>query len=63
LDAAGRGGMNSNLSGVKKSASDQTVASFGDKWRENPKLLFDLDQAKRSGTLDWILNRNGFSSL
>lgn len=39
----------------------QTQESFASKWSNSPKLLFDPSIASRSGILDWVLTRNGFT--
>jgi SAM-dependent methyltransferase len=39
---------------------DQTQRSFGEKWANNPKLLLAYDQMVSSGSLNWIMERNGF---
>ena len=38
----------------------QTKKSFSDKWANTPKLLFDTQDMRNSGVLQWILTRNGF---
>jgi SAM-dependent methyltransferase len=38
----------------------QTKKSFSDKWANTPKLLFDIQDMRNSGVLQWILTRNGF---
>ena len=40
----------------------QTKKSFSDKWANTPKLLFDVDEMRDSGVLQWILTRNGFNT-
>lgn len=39
-----------------------TVRSFADKWRENPRLAFEDTLREGSDTQRWILDRNGFRS-
>ena len=42
---------------------DQTRRSFGDKWNNNPGLLFTMEEMTSSGSLGWIIERNGFSGV
>ena len=37
---------------------DQTRRSFGDKWNNNPGLLFTMEEMTSSGSLGWIIERN-----
>ena len=41
----------------------QTVTSFRDKWENNPDLAFKETQRQGSDIFQWILGRNGFSSV
>lgn len=55
--------MESTYSDPNFVAREQTKISFGAKWSKNPRLLFSLEEMERSGTLDWIVRRNGFADL
>ncbi len=41
----------------------QTKKSFSEKWENSPTLLLDPELMKKTGVLDWILQRNGFNDL
>jgi SAM-dependent methyltransferase len=60
---SGRNGA--NLVPSKHTMTDQnnTAKSFFDKWKNNPKLLFESTSTEHTEVNNWILARNGFPSL
>jgi len=41
----------------------QTKRSFAEKWENSPTLMFGAEYMKKTGVLNWILQRNGFDDL
>lgn len=54
----------SEFEGAQSAESgEQTRRSFGDKWANNSRLLFESEDMISSGSLAWIIERNGFDDL
>jgi 2-polyprenyl-3-methyl-5-hydroxy-6-metoxy-1,4-benzoquinol methylase len=45
-----------------KNKADQTIKSFGEKWKNNPDLVFDETSNESSDVFNWIIRRNGWAT-